>query len=215
MQIINSLLQYPFVVGTLKQINDVCQLIWLGNIADYVGDDIIVPWSIKADKFFQEDSHDYSIQIPDFNPISLKYLYLQFALYLHKMTSYSLTTEQNLHMISHWEPYLPNTFSDCVILYYTRSSQWAYYSTSETEWELAQTTLKDWISEHKGKQDDDATWTVITIKESEDMTDITSRIFLFMAPSGDFINNDHLSRVQSSNIQIEDINGDTTELKIT
>jgi len=138
---------------------------------------------------------DYSIQIPDFNPISLKYVFLHFALFIHKMTSYSLTTPENLQMIRYWEPYLPKVFSNRVILYQTRSSQWAYYATSETDWENAEKTLEDWIGEHKGKQDDDATWTVITIKDSESMDDITSRLFLFMAPSGDFIHDEHLSRV--------------------
>ena len=215
MEILQSLLQYPFVVGTLKQITDVFQLVWLGNVSDYVGDTVIVPWSIDASNFFDKDSNEYSIQIPDFNPVSLKYAYLMVALYIHTLTQYSLTTPENLRMIRYWNPYLPKIFSNRVILYHTRYSQWAYYATSETDWSDASSTLKDWIDEHKGKQDDDATWTIITIKDSETMNDITDRLFLFMSPTGDFIQKDHLSRIQTENIQLEDINGDTTELTVS
>lgn len=107
---------------------------------------------------------------------------------------------------------VPSTFSNRILLYYSRSSQWLYDATSETDWYAARDTLADWISEHRGKTDNDATWDVISIFDSETMNDLTNELYSFMGPSGDFVHTDHLRRRYSDKIKLESMDGTHTEI---
>lgn len=70
----------------------------------------------------------------------------------------------------------------------------------------------DWIGEHKGKQDDDATWTIISILDNETMDDLTNILFPFMAPSGDFINTSYVRKIYPKKIRLETIDMDVVEI---
>ena len=71
-----QILSYPLVLGTIHSITQWVQMLWMGSVSDSVRDTIVIPWSIDAVAFFHPDSTSYSIQIPDFHPISLKHVYL-------------------------------------------------------------------------------------------------------------------------------------------
>jgi hypothetical protein len=73
----------------------------------------------------------------------------------------------------------------------------------------------DWIEEHKGKQDADATWNILTIHESVDkgddsetLVDSTKELFLFISPDGRFVSQDHLERLTSCKIVLETMDGE-------
>jgi hypothetical protein len=120
-------------------------------------------------------------------------------------------SDYDLSIVRTWSPGIPHVFSNRIILYYTRGSQWLYDATSETDWERAKKHLNDWIQEHKGKSPD-AFWDVLSVVNSETMNDVTNELFQFMGPSMDFIDSNHLRRRYSESVKLETIEGEFIEI---
>lgn len=212
--IIQSVLDIPFVAQLTKDTLHWVDYIWLGHTSSHVCDEIVPVWHTKIrDAHMETEIVNYPV-VPQFHPYSLKYAYLLTGLYCSKLGINFLTKEQ-LELVSTWTPFIPRVFNDVFIVYYTRKVQWLYMADSEIEWLECCESLKNWISEHKGKESSDATWEILSIytqKQDEEMNDVTNLLFSFMGPSGDFLHKGHLRRLTKLDVTLETIEGDRIEI---
>ena len=197
-------MQYPATVGIMKQIVSGIQFVWLGNVAESVSDTIVANWSAPSSKC--DVNH-----VPEFSPYSLKYVYLLFCWSVWNIFKIKWISDVEMTFVHDWSPTVPRVFSNRVILYYTRGSQWLYDASSETDWQQAMNHLKDWIKENKGKSPD-SFWDVLSVVDADTMDDVTNDLFQFMGPSMNFIHKHHLRRRYSGNLKLETIDGDVIEI---
>jgi hypothetical protein len=120
------------------------------------------------------------------------------------------------NIIRGWTPFIPKVFNDVIIIYYSRGAQWQSVAHSESDWKEFRRELLDWVEEHRGKQDDDATFNVISIlNKTQDYKDVTEDLFPYMSPAGNFVSKDHLERLltnSNDDIVTEDIDGNRVEI---
>lgn len=211
---LQTLLDYPFVVQTIKYIADTTQFVWLGHTSNYTGDEIRTVWSTSENNYFDnsEDTLKVKLDLPDYAPFSLKHISHLICYYLQTYFSISLLKQKDYTIISKWSYSVPTIFSDRIVVYYSRRAQWCAYIDSETQWKETQDTLMDWIDEHKGKESEDATWTIISILDKETMNDLTNVLFPFMSPSGTFIHTSYVRKIYPKTLRLETIDGDDIEI---
>lgn len=193
---------------------DVMDWVWKGRTHFFVADDVVPVWHTPYTIDTREDLQRIP-EPPEFHPISLQYATYGFCWYLGHYTGVYLFDKETLHVVSQWNPFLPSVFDDIVVAYHSRGGLWTAYVASETDWQSFRETLMDWIGEHRGKQEADATWNILTIHEcehegtdEETLVDSTKELFLFMSPDGTFVSRDHLERLTVCKIVLETMEGE-------
>lgn len=218
LNLILTALEYPIVARFIKSTIESMDRVWKGHTHFFTQDDVVPVWHTRYTIETRQDLQGIP-DVPDFHPFSLQYMTYLFCYYLGTLTNQYLLEKETLRVVSQWTPFIPNVFEDIIIVYYSRGGLWTAYVNNETDWKVFQDTLIDWISEHKGKQDSDATWNILTIhermdegKESETLVDSTKDLFLFMSPDGRFVSRDHLERLTSCKIVLETMEGNRIDI---
>lgn len=188
------------MASTLRSTIRLVDFLWLGHTAQYVKDDVVAVWHTNIDA--QVPSRHPPI--PEFHPLSLKYVWSLILYYLGYLDP------STAHTIRAWKPFLPRVYNDRLIVYYSREYQWLSIVNSESDWNEHRSQLRNWIEEHRGKLEDDATFNVINILNKEE--DITVELFPFISPTGNFISRDHLDMLLTDTIVTEDIDGNRIEI---